>query len=560
MTWSLKDWISQKAALGASASRDKEPGARFPFLLLATVSVSAALVLGCGGGVTRLVPTAAEAKCQDLAHRAFSGAKLLKVSHHPASTFTTPSNAAIPNVPAFCQVSASLQPSADSDIRVEVWLPAEGWNGKYLGLGNGGYGGSLNYSALSQGLARKYAVAHTDMGTAPSTSRDGSPLLNHPEKWVDWGYRSTHLMTLFAKEVSSMYYARVPSKSYFMGCSTGGGQGIHEAVRFPDDYDGIIAGAPGSNRLGAHQSVLWSWASSKASPESALPAAKLTLLADSVMAACDSLDGVSDKIISRPERCTFNPKVLQCSGADDASCLTTSQVSTVNAIYAGPRNRLTGELIFQGPLPGSEASWGMYVGAAPPEALVPFGAIFHWVFGKEWDWRTFDWGQDVITMERTIGQMVSAVNPDVRAFRDRGGKLISFQGLADSLKPPNDMERYLHNVEVVTGQSSSFVRLFNAPGMGHCSGGSAPNAFGNDLTSGSVAPGDPTRDLLTALEHWVEKGVAPDRIVATQFSGSDLSTRTIVRTRPLCAAPKIARYNGSGDTNIESSFTCSAAD
>jgi feruloyl esterase len=156
--------------------------------------------------------------------------------------------------------------------------------------------------------------------------------------------------------------------------------------------------------------------------------------------------------------------------------------------------------------------------------------------------------------------MVNGVSPDMKAFRDRGGKLIAFQGLADSLKPPGELVRYLQDVERVTGQGSSFVRLFNAPGMGHCRGGSAPNAFGNDLTSGSVAPGDPTRDLLTALEQWVERGVAPERIVATQFSGSDSSTRAVVRTRPLCAAPRVAKYNGSGDPDVESSFTCAAPD
>lgn len=502
----------------------------------------------------------AEQKCTQLATSAFRDAKLLKIAHHGAGTFVTPANATVPKVPAFCQVSASLHPSTDSDIRVEVWLPAEDWNGKYLGLGNGGYGGSLDYNALAGGLARGYAVAHTDMGTAPSTSTDGSPLLNHPEKWLDWGYRSTHLMTLFAKDVTTRYFEKSPARSYFLGCSTGGGQGIHEATRFPQDYDGIVAGAPGNNRLGAHQSVLWSWAASKTSPASALPAAKLTLLAGSVMAACDPIDGVKDGIVSRPDQCNFNPAALQCSGADSASCLTAAQVATVNQIYTNPRNLVTGEQVFTAPLRGSEASWGVYTSAAAPGSAVPFGAIFNWVFGKDWDWRTFDWGQDLANMASSLGEMVNGVKPDMKAFRDRGGKLITYQGLADSLKPPGELVRYLESVELATGQSASFVRLFNVPGMGHCRGGAAPNAFGNDLTNNSVAPGDPTRDLLTALEQWVEKGVAPERIVATQFSSSDPSTRTVVRRRPLCAAPLVAKYNGSGDPDVESSFTCSSTD
>ena len=516
---------------------------------------------GASDGVVTLQPHASmEQQCTQLAMKAFKDAKLLKIAHHTAGAFVTPSNTTISAVPGFCQVSASLQPSSDSDIRVEVWLPTQAWNGKYLGLGNGGYGGALDYNALAKGLARGYAVAHTDMGTSPSTNVDGSPLLGHPEKWLDWGYRSTHLMTLFAKDVTSRYYAKSPAKSYFLGCSTGGGQGIHEATRFPDDYDGIVAGAPGNNRVGAHQVVLWSWAAAKVSPESVLPAAKLTLLANSAMAACDAIDGVKDGIVSRPDKCSFDPAVLQCSGAENASCLTAPQVATVNKIYTEPRNVVTGEQIFTAPLRGSEASWGIYTGSAAPGSPVPFGAIFNWVFGKNWDWRTFDWGQDVTTMENAIGAMVNGVNPDMTAFRDRGGKLITYQGLADALKPPGELVRYLQSVESATGQSSSFLRHFDVPGMGHCRGGSAPNVFGNDLTNNSVAPGDPNRDLLTALEHWVEKGAAPERIVATQFSSSDPATRTVVRTRPLCAAPFIAKYNGSGDPNVESSFICAAPD
>jgi feruloyl esterase len=291
-----------------------------------------------------------------------------------------------------------------------------------------------------------------------------------------------------------------------------------------------------------------------------LPAAKVTLLANSAMAACDALDGVKDGIVSRPDKCSFDPAVLQCSGAENASCLTAPQVATVNKIYTEPHNVVTGEQIFTAPLRGSEANWGIYTGSAAPGSPVPFGAIFNWVFGKNWDWRTFDWGQDVTTMENAIGAMVNGVNPVMKAFRDRGGKLITYQGLADALKPPGELVRYLQGVERATGQSSSFLRHFDVPGMGHCRGGSAPNVFGNDLTNNSVAPGDPNRDLLTALERWVEKGTAPERIVATQFSSSDPATRTVVRTRPLCAAPFIAKYNGSGDPNVESSFTCAAPD
>lgn len=522
----------------------------------------AALLSACGGSdndaAESTPPPAALTKeqiCQQTASAAMPDATLTTVQHYAQGDFTTPTNAVIADVPSFCRVAATLRPSPDSDIKVEVWLPAENWNGKYLGLGNGGFAGALNFPSLAAGLRRGYAVAHTDMGTAPAG--DGTPLQNHPEKWIDWGYRSTHLMTLLAKDTVNKYYSKGPAKSYFFGCSTGGGQGLHEAQRFPADYDGIVAGAPAHNRVSTHTSVMWSWAASRVDAASALPAEKRTLLSNAVLAACDAADGLVDGIVSRPEACTFSPRALQCTAADAPDCLNASQVVAVEKIYAGPKNTATGAQIFPGLFRGSESQWGFLTAPADPGALPPFGGIFTWVFGSNFDWRSYDYGKDAIAMENALGAATAAVNPDLKEFRARGGKIISYQGLADVIVGPGEIPRYLQQVESTTGQTGTFMRLFNVPGMGHCSGGAAPNVFGNTLTAAPFA-GDPNRDVLTALERWVENGTVPTRLVATQYSNGNPTTGTVVRTRPICPYPQVARYNATGDANLETSFTCAA--
>jgi feruloyl esterase len=531
--------------------------ARTGFFLALAGSLAA-----CGGDDDDDAPAAPplpaltqEQLCEQVAQTAFPDATFTNVQHRPQGDFTTPANTVIADLPSFCQVSATLKPSPDSDIKVEVWLPAENWNGKYLGLGNGGYAGTLDFPTLAAGLRRGYAVAHTDMGTAPATALNGTVLQGHPEKWLDWGYRSTHLMTLLAKETVNKYYMEAPAKSYFVGCSTGGGQALHEAQRFPDDYDGMVVGAPGHNRVGVHTSIMWSWAAAKADQASALPTEKVTLLSNAVLEACDDIDGVRDGLVSRPDQCAFNPRTLRCQAGDAANCLTESQVATVEKLYSGPTNTATGEQLFPGLLPGSESQWSQYTAPAAPGEQPLFGAIFTWVFGPDFDWRAFDYGNDYLAMENALGATVNALDPDLRAFRDRGGKIVAYQGLSDVIVAPGEVVNYFESVENTTGQTGSFMRLFNAPGMGHCSGGNSPDVFGNRLTSAPFA-GDPSRDILTALERWVENGEAPDRLVATQYSNNDPATGTVVRTRPLCPYPQVAQYNGSGDTNDEASFSC----
>jgi feruloyl esterase len=511
---------------------------------LAPLAIASAMLLGlsgCAGQIAGGQPQV-PARCETVGtlHREDVDATAALTA---AGSFTPPSGAAIADVPAFCRVQARLRPSADSDIRVELWLPERGWNGRFLGLGNGGYAGALNYPALAAGLKRGYAVAHTDMGTAPTNPADaGEALIGHPDKWLDWGHRSTHLMTMLSKSVVQAYYQKPASKSYFVGCSTGGGQGLHEAQRYPYDYDGIVAGAPGHNRVATHQNVLWAFAATQRDQASYIPRETFDALAASARKSCDGADGLVDGLISRPDLCK-----------PDLSILTPPQAEAMRKLYAGPTNLATGERIFPGAMPGSEAN--MVQAAPPPNQRSPYDGIFKWVFGADWDWRTFDFGADADRMKALLSDKLDATNPDLSAFRQRGGKIVAFHGLADALVPPGETALYVDAVKSGLGETDSFLRLFYVAGMGHCRGGDAPNMLGNDLQSNSPYPGDPERDALGAVQAWVEQGRVPQKLIATQFEGNTVDGAK-VRDRPLCVYPQVARYLGSGDPNAASSFRC----
>ena len=250
-----------------------------------------------------------------------------------------------------------MKPSADSDILVEIWMPQSDWNQRLEGTGNGGFAGKISYGALAEGLRRGYAVANTDMGMATPTGATAAIFFNRPERWIDWGYRATHEMTLVAKQVVRAYYQRDATRAYFVGCSTGGEQALMESQRYPDDYDGIVGGAPAQNRTGVHVSILWNFAANERTPASYLPAATRSLLFQAVIDACDTLDGVKDGVITDPAKCHFEPTSLQCKSDGQQNCLTPSQVETVNQIYAGPVNPRTGQSLYPGLPRGSEFGW-----------------------------------------------------------------------------------------------------------------------------------------------------------------------------------------------------------
>ena len=541
-----------------------------PSRLLIAAS-SAVIVAACGGGsggaLAPLPPVSggsepaqgqpAAQNCASLAGTTLANTTFTTVEEVPAGKFVTPSGATVNDVPAFCRLAATLKPAAESDIKVELWMPASNWNGKFLGVGNGGAAGTIRYNDLGVGLRRGYAVATTDMGTGP----DGvTTVVGKMDKIVDYGYRSTHLMTTLSKDMLKRFYTADPTRSYFMACSTGGAQGVQEALKFPEDYDGIVVGAMAHDRVPAHVAGLWAYAVTQKDMTTYLTPEKRKLWADKVTASCDGLDGLTDGIIGRPDKCTVDPAVLQCAaGGNGADCLSAGQVDALRKIYEGPIHAVTGEKLYPGFLRGTELS---FTTAVPSPTNISDGGnfLFQWVWGKNWDWRTFDFGSDVDVMRNMLNPAVDANKGDLSAFKNRGGKMILFQGLTDPVAAPEGTLNFLKGVEkAMPGQSDQFVKLFNAPGMGHCRGGTGPNYFGNWAGNAPVPfpqkPTDPTEDLLAAMEHWVEKGRTPNEIIATKYAGNQ-PTGAVERTMPLCAWPKVSKYKGSGDANIASSFSC----
>lgn len=350
----------------------------------------------------------------------------------------------IQDLPSFCRIAVTLMPSADSKIRIEVWMPTSGWNGKFEGTGNGGYAGSIAYGELAAGLRRGYAVANTDMGTSPTAGENDDALIGHAEKWADWGWRSTHEMTVAAKIIINAYYGKKPRFSYFTGCSTGGEQGLMEAQRFPDDYDGIIAGAPANNRTRLHMDILWNFSVARKSPANYLPAAKLAIITHAVLNACAASKAVpSDNFLSDPSNCPWDPQSLMCKAGDAPDCLTAEQVVTVRNIYGGPSNPATGALLYPGLPRGSEFGWNSLM---PQTAEPPFGSLFKWVFGPSWNWRTFDFNRDVTTIDARLAPLLNATNTDLDTFKAHGHKLIVFHGWADWLVASQESINYYESV------------------------------------------------------------------------------------------------------------------
>jgi len=296
--------------------------------------------------------------------------------------FAAPVGKPLRGLPAFCRVAATLKPSSDSEIKIEIWMPQSGWNERFEGTGNGGFAGTIVYNSLAEGLRAGYAVVNTDMGMATPPGTTASLFVNRPERWTDWGYRATHEMTVVAKQIVRAYYEREAKYSYFTGCSTGGEQALMESQRYPDDYDGIVGGAAANNRTGVHVSVLWNFAVDQKTPAPYLHPAARFLLSQAVLNACDALDGVKDGVISDPTKCGFDPASLQCKGSSQEGCLTSDQVQTVKDIYAGPKNPRTGESLYPGLPPGSESGWDGLDRIPGPAAIPPYAPIFQWVLGR----------------------------------------------------------------------------------------------------------------------------------------------------------------------------------
>jgi feruloyl esterase len=506
-----------------------------PPLLLSKSPLSTLLLLGFAGVLAAQTPDA----CTRLKSLAFPDATVDSAELVPASPFRPPVAQQGPpstiQLPAHCRVVAWAKPTSDSNIEIDVWMPASGWNGKFIGVGNGGWLGSVSYPAMAQALFDGYATASTDTG---HKGADASFALGHPEKLIDYGWRGVHEMTVKAKAIVNAYYSVPARLSYWNGCSSGGKQGLKEAQMFPDDYDGIIAGAPANYQTHLHAWTVWIGQTTMKDAAAFVPPAKYPAIHRAAVAACDTLDGVKDGVIGDPRQCKFDPSKLQCAaGADSDSCLTPAQVETVKKLYSAPKFQ-NGKIVFPPLEPGSELGWNLMAGGKEP-AEVGMSTFKYQTYGDpKWDWRTFDLDKDTAAADLSEKGNINATDPDLTKFKARGGKLLMYHGWADQLiAPENSINYYSSVLEKMGPQQDNWYRLFMMPGMQHCRGGEGPNQF----------------NAIAVMERWKEQDIAPTQIVAAHLTDGNIDT-----TRPLCPYPQVAAWNGKGSTNDAGNFSCKA--
>jgi feruloyl esterase len=484
------------------------------------------------GGVALAALALAPAKAE-----AAGAADCTALARNPAAQGVTISSsrwiAAADALPAFCEVQATLNPAPGSNIGVVYRLP-EGWNGKILGIGGGGWAGNVRLDAAADGLKRRYATAQTD-GGHPGINMWDNGWASNPASVTDFAYRAIHLMTVNGKAMVATYYGRPHAYAYYQGCSTGGRMGLMEAQRFPDDYDGIIAGAPVYSLQVQTSSILRNQAFG--APGAAFTAAQLKLVNDASVKACDMSDGLKDGLIGNPRSCTWKPETLLCKPGQKAgaSCLTPPQVRALNTAYEGikaPDGRWAAFPMSR----GGEAGWSGFVRTGTAPDATGGGGIVGLkplLFGnRNIDVTKMTPADVTIARSSAFAREYEAADPDLRAFVAGGGKLILWHGENDPGPSPVGTADYHQAVARRVPQADQSVRLFMAPGVEHCRGG----------------PGADMPETIAALERWVEQGQAPETVIATRADGT--------LTRPLCPFPKTAHYSGAGDPNQPASWSC----
>ncbi|MDR8071889.1 tannase/feruloyl esterase family alpha/beta hydrolase [Burkholderia cenocepacia] len=553
----MKDAQSDRRLCG----RDRTVRSPWPLAIILPLSI-AAMLSGCGGHVDNGNPspapiTSAQVPCESLTGTTIANATIRTAQSIPAGTYTPPgTTTALTGLPAFCRLTVTMTPVPDSNIGVEVWLPQAGWNGRFLGTGNGGGAGTIRYNTgLVEGLKRGFAVANTDLGTSP----DVNTAVGHPDRWVDFGYRANHEMTVAGKALVTAYYKTAAKTSIFAGCSTGGQQALSIAQRYPNDYNGILAGGPANNRTHLHTMFVWNYKALNA-PGATLSQGKLDMVNANILASCAGKDGgvASDKFLTDPRQCKFNPDTLpKCSGGDSDSCLTPPQLEALKASYAGPTNPRTGERIFAGiPLGAESANLGLLLqesSANPPQQFYQF----YWTFGPAFDYKTFDFDHNMDTMDALLAPIVNANSADLGIFKANGGKLILYSGSSDPAVPFQGAldyyERLVQQQGGDIGTMQNFARFYLVPGMGHCAqfgGGNGVGNFGQPYSS--WVPPDKTHDMLLQMIDWVENNKAPNQITAARLAPDG---QTVVAERPLCPYPQMPNYQG-GDPTKAASFAC----
>ncbi|KAI0392900.1 putative ferulic acid Esterase/Feruloyl esterase [Xylariaceae sp. FL0594] len=473
------------------------------------------------------------------------------------------------NLPGLCAVTVAVASSAVSEYRVGVFLPAE-WSGRFLTVGNGGFAGGINWLEMGAGVQYGFAVASTDTGHS-SVATNLSWALGNAESKADWGWRTIHGSVVLGKLLTQTYYGRPISHSYYSGCSTGGRQGMKEMQMFPGSFDGVLVGSSAW-----YTSHLNTWVTKVASynwpadEDGHIDWRLLTPIADEVVKQCDAIDGVKDGIISLPELCDIDFGALSCDrpGANQSACLTAAQAGTLKKVY-GDWTTSSGEFLYTGLTPSSERQ--MYTVLNYSDAS-PYGIGYTREFLL--DNATFalaDFNDSLVQLaERLDPGNATADNYNLTAFRDRGGRMVMYHGMADGLVPMKGSSLYYNRVVQTMGGNATatqeYFRYFMVPGMQHCwtTVVDAPWAFGAPFQAGVLGndtwsvPGykDPQHDILLALVDWVEKGVAVDSVVATTWNNPTNVSSGVLRQRPICPYPQMARWDGKGDMNDAAGWTC----
>jgi feruloyl esterase len=513
----------------------------------------------CLGALAALFLAAGRASAQQSCE-SLASLKIPNVTVTSATPISTPPDFEVPSTPGrfgtppglkvsvpFCRVIGFSAPTSDSHIGFEVWLPiAANWNGNYVGIGNPGFIGSVSYGGLVREVARGSATASTDTGHLDVGATSEAPdawAIGHPEKVADWGHRAVHETAVAAKQLIQAYYGKPAKLSFWSSCHEGGNQALTEAQKYPADFDGIAAGDPAyyiTHLQAVSEYITWVSLKDGVKGPGYIPPAKYAVIHRAALDACDALDGVRDGFIEDPTRCHFDPETIRCPGKGDfASCLTEPQVQTAKLIYAGPKFS-DGKPVYPGFDPGSELGWGLM--AAGPEPLSISTGFFKAIVFEDpkWDFRTFDVSRDTQLADSKAGAALNSFDPNLKVFKDHGGKLLLYESWDEAIIPPKGAIDYYNSVLATLGGPSAthdFFRLFMVPGMGMCPG----FGFGDNGTF----------DALDVVEKWRETGVAPDKII-----NSHKVAGAVDRTHPACSYPQAAIYKGSGDPTDAANFTC----
>ena len=511
------------------------------------------LLVLLAGFLIASIPAAAQQSCESLASVKIPNVTITKVTAGKPGDSLAAQAGGMGNVPGraikspYCRIQALSAPTSDSHIGIEVWLPdPANWNGKFLAAGNPGFIGGLTASGLAGIMEQGYVAGGTDTGHVDSDNPDRNTqgfkwAIGHPEKWADWGYRAVHEMVVVTKTMAEKYYGKPINYSYWNSCHNGGNQGLNEAQRYPDDFDGIVAADPAfwiSHLQPGSLYISWVALKDGVGAPGHIPPAKVASLNKAALAACDKDDGLEDGLIVDPTKCKFDPASIQCKGADSDSCLTAAQVDTARKIYAGAKFK-DGTPIYSGFEPGSESNWNFMIEKEPFSVNINYfkGMVYQ---DPNWDFRTFDVDRDTKKAIAETSKYVDGNNPDLRPLKKAGGKLMIVSSWNSLALPPRQVAEYYKSVEKTMGgpaQTQDFARLFSIPGAGGCVVGPDFKAF-------------------EAMQDWVEKGIAPDQITYIYREGGRGGKSA--KTRPVCAYPKVSRYKGSGDVNDAANFICVA--